>query len=52
MNDAVLDKAIYEIDAVMNGGVEEGVEVPAFLVERMAEMREILRKLIACGGAA
>ena len=48
--DAALDKAIYEIDAVMNGGVETGVEVPAFMAERMVEMRAILRKLIACGG--
>lgn len=52
MTEEMLDKAIYEIDAVMNGGVEEGVEVPEFMADRMVKMREILRKLIALGGAA
>jgi len=47
---SVLDKAIYALDAVMNGGVDEGVEVPEFMAERMVEMRAILRKLLACGG--
>ena len=45
-DDALLDKVIYNIDAVMNDCVPVG-GAPPFMEERMAEMRAILRKLIA-----
>ncbi len=42
-----IDQAIYAIDAVMNGGVDAGVEVPAFMPECLDEMRLIMRNLLA-----
>lgn len=49
MNDAHLDEAIYAIDAVMNDA-QPGDEIPPFMLERMEQMRAILRKLIAASG--
>lgn len=46
MKNTVIDAAIYEIDSVMNGGVEPGTEVPEFLPEVMEELRAIVRKLL------
>lgn len=47
--DAHLDTAIYAIDAVMNDA-QPGDEIPPFMLERMEQMRAILRKLIAAAG--
>jgi hypothetical protein len=41
-----IDRAIYALDAVMNGGVDAGVEVPAFMPECLDEMRLIMRNLL------
>lgn len=46
LTDSQIDTSIYEIDAVMNGGVDPGVEVPQFFDSHMVEMRAIIRKLI------
>lgn len=45
--DAQLDAAIYEIDAVMNGGIEDATLVPAFMPMHLESMRAIIRKLYA-----
>jgi hypothetical protein len=51
INDAQLDAAINELGVVMNGGADEGVEVPPFMEGPMVEMRAIIRKLLAQGAA-
>ncbi|MFZ2388025.1 MAG: hypothetical protein WAW69_09480 [Polaromonas sp.] len=47
LSDDQIDAAIYKIDAVINGGVDDGVDVPEFMSGPLFEMREIIRKLLA-----
>ncbi len=45
---AQIDRAIYEIDAVMNGyDLATATHVPPFTPEHMVKMREIIKKLYA-----
>lgn len=46
LSDDQINAAIYKIDAVMNGGVDDDVDMPEFMSGPMSEMREIIRKLL------
>lgn len=45
-DNALIDAAIMQIDAVMNGATAGAVELPAFEECLMGEMRAIIRKLL------